>query len=177
MVESSYRLGSVAVVDFMGHSKILHAGLTSGFTSHFAYYPNDDLTVVVLANASGVSPHPAHIEAELARIALGLTPADTSPRSIESDSIEEFTGDYHFRPALFFGTDRFGLVSRDGGLAFQFGPANPDAPAIPLIYTGNDIFISVMDSEHVFSFVRDEAGTVTALQLNFYSIPFFGVRQ
>ncbi|MBA3069253.1 MAG: beta-lactamase family protein [Hyphomonas sp.] len=176
-LESFYRLGSVALLSFEGRRKVSHAGLTAGFTSHFGYYPDDDLVVVVLANGSGVSPHPAHIEAELARIALGLPQPSISAEPIDEVLAGDFSGDYKLAPAMFFGTDVFGFVVRDGGLAFQFGPSSASDPAIPLVYIGEDVFVSAADSEHVFSFRRNEAGDVVSLDLEFYGMPFSGAHQ
>ncbi|MDP1737983.1 MAG: serine hydrolase domain-containing protein [Caulobacter sp.] len=175
--EVFYRLGSVAVLDMAGHKKVGHAGLTAGFTSYFAYYPDDDLTIVVLSNATGVAPHPAHLEAELARIVLNLPAPAILDRPIDPQAAQTFAGNYAMGPFTFFGTDVFSFSARDGGLYFQFSPPDPDAPAIRLLQQGNDEFVSEADSEHVFIFRRNDAGRVTGFDLSFYGMPFRGLRQ
>lgn len=175
--DSFYRLGSVAVLDMAGRQKVGHAGLTAGFTSYFAYYPADDLTIVVLSNATGVAPHPANLEAALARIVLGLPTPPIADRPIDAQAAGEFAGEYAMQPLSFFGTDIFSLSARGDGLYFQFGPADPAGPAIRLQDQGNDEFVSTADSEHVFRFRRNAAGVVTSFDLSFYGMPFHGLRQ
>lgn len=175
--EVFYRLGSVAVLDLAGHRKVGHAGLTAGFTSYFAYYPDDDLTIVVLSNATGVAPHPAHLEAELARIALGLSAPVVRDETLDARVVQDFAGDFVMTPYSFFGTDVFGFSARADGLYFQFGPADPKVPAIRLLSQGGDAFVSSADSEHVYRFRRNAAGRVTGFDLSFYGMPFQGLRQ
>ncbi|MDO9222762.1 MAG: serine hydrolase domain-containing protein [Caulobacter sp.] len=175
--EVFYRLGSVAVLDMAGHEKVGHAGLTAGFTSYFAYYPDDDLTIVVLSNATGVAPHPAHLEAELARIVLGLAPPAIADLPIDAAAAQDFADDYTMTPFSFFGTDVFSFSARGDGLYFQFGPADPKAPAIKLLRQEGDEFVSAADSEHVFRFRRNSAGRVIGFDLSFYGMPFHGLRQ
>lgn len=172
-----YRLGSVAILDLAGHRKVVHAGLTAGFTSHFAYYPDKDLMIVVLSNATGVAPHPANLEAALARIALGLPTPAIVDRAIGAQAARDFAGEYAMQPYSFFGTGVFSVSDRSDGLYFQFGPADPEGPAIRLLDQGNDTFISAADSEHVFRFRRNAAGTVTSFDLGFYGMPFRGLRK
>lgn len=172
-----YRLGSVAVLDMAGHTKVGHAGLTAGFTSYFAYYPDDDLTIVVLSNATGVPPHPAHLEAELARLVLDLPMPVIADLPTAAQPAREFAGDYAMIPYSFFGTDVFSVSAREDGLYFQFGPADPKAPAIKLLRQGGDEFVSAADSEHVFHFRRSASGQVTGFDLSFYGMPFRGIRQ
>ena len=39
-----------------GHRQIAHGGGINGFVTMLAYYPDDDLTVVVLSNTAGRHP-------------------------------------------------------------------------------------------------------------------------
>lgn len=52
-----------------GHREIVHGGSLPGFRAHMALYPDDGLTVIVLANADGARP--AEISRGIARIYLG----------------------------------------------------------------------------------------------------------
>jgi CubicO group peptidase (beta-lactamase class C family) len=56
-----------------GHKIISHGGGIEGFQTFLAYYPDDRLTVVVLANLTGSDPAPRALE--LATIAHDVTPA------------------------------------------------------------------------------------------------------
>jgi CubicO group peptidase (beta-lactamase class C family) len=62
-----YGLGT-GVLD--GHKTILHGGGINGFISQLAYYPDDDLSVVVLGNL-GAAPS-GRVAQLLARVVLGL---------------------------------------------------------------------------------------------------------
>jgi hypothetical protein len=84
-------------VDTVGsHRRIHHGGGINGFISELAYYPNDSLTVVVLANTS---PAPSDQIAEnVARFALGLPFRATPPRPedlpIAADEAKRLAGNY-----------------------------------------------------------------------------------
>lgn len=72
---ASYGYG-VWVGDLEGHRRIRHNGSTPGFSAQLEYYPDDDLSVVVLAN----SPSAVQGLAEnLVRAALGLAPGPPPP--------------------------------------------------------------------------------------------------
>ena len=60
----------LVIIDFQGHRKIAHRGGISGFSSALAYYPEDRLTIVVLANSDEVDP--TSMEGVIARIVLGI---------------------------------------------------------------------------------------------------------
>ena len=91
----SYGFGLSA--DTLGsHRRIHHGGGINGFISELAYYPNDSLTVVVLANTS---PAPSDQIAEnLARFALGMPFRTAPPRpedlAIAADEAKRLAGNY-----------------------------------------------------------------------------------
>jgi CubicO group peptidase (beta-lactamase class C family) len=175
--EVFYRLGSVGVLDFEGRTKIAHAGLTSGFTSYFAYYPDQDLTIVILTNTTGAARHPANLEAALARIVFGAPAPSMASQALSADEANEYAGSYRMNPFVFFGADTFGLGSRESGLVLQFGAYDPAAPGLPLVYQESDTFVSALDGEQVFRFRRDAVGRVIGFDLLFYAMPFRGERQ
>jgi len=59
--------------DLGGHRVVFHGGGINGFLTHLARYPDDDMTVVVLSNATSVNPGP--IGEKIARFALGIPAA------------------------------------------------------------------------------------------------------
>jgi CubicO group peptidase (beta-lactamase class C family) len=60
----------LVIIDFRGHRKIAHRGGISGFSSALAHYPDDDLTIVILANSDEVEP--PSLEGAIARMILGI---------------------------------------------------------------------------------------------------------
>src|SRR5712691_9593789 len=66
--KSDYAFG-LMVKTAGGHKRIAHGGGIEGFNTELAYYPDDRLTVVVLANVNGQAP--AEIATKLAGIAHG----------------------------------------------------------------------------------------------------------
>ena len=84
-------------VDTLGaHRTIHHGGGINGFISELAYYPNDSLTVVVLANTS---PAPSdQIANNIARFVFGMPFATTPPAPadlpITADEVRALTGSY-----------------------------------------------------------------------------------
>jgi CubicO group peptidase (beta-lactamase class C family) len=58
----------LAVRETNGHRRIAHGGGINGFVTMLAYYPDDDLTVVVLSNTPGA--HPGTMEQQIAEWAL-----------------------------------------------------------------------------------------------------------
>jgi hypothetical protein len=78
------------------HRSIHHGGGINGFISELAYYPDDSLTVVVLANTS---PAPsAAIANAIARTAFGMPPvgAPTPPADlpIPAEELTRLAGSY-----------------------------------------------------------------------------------
>lgn len=55
---------------YRGHRRIWHNGLVHGFESHVAHFPDDDLTIVVLINWSGLRDRATEIAEEVARAML-----------------------------------------------------------------------------------------------------------
>jgi D-alanyl-D-alanine carboxypeptidase len=91
----SYGFGLVA--DTLGsHRRIQHGGGINGFISSLAHYPNDSLTIVVLANTA---PAPSdQLADEIARVVFGM-PARTAPARpadlpIAADESARLAGNY-----------------------------------------------------------------------------------
>ena len=91
----SYGFGLVS--DTLGsHRRIQHGGGINGFISSLAHYPNDSLTIVVLANTA---PAPSdQLADDIARIVFGM-PARTAPARpvdlpIAADESARLAGNY-----------------------------------------------------------------------------------
>jgi CubicO group peptidase (beta-lactamase class C family) len=87
--EIRYAMG-LGVVNTAGRKVITHGGGINGFVSHAAYYPAEDLTVVVLFNTAG-SVNPQTTASEIADAVLGK--ATAAERKYDGD-LSAFAGSY-----------------------------------------------------------------------------------
>lgn len=145
-----YALGCLVLGDFEGHKKISHSGDIFGFAAHYAYYPKDDLTVVVLTNHQGAAFPPSTIERKIARAVLGLPPRQSQDLALNAADAKAFEGDYALD--LHFGASKIGFAYKDGKLAVTLGGLGSGGPTIPLRYQGNGRFLSPMNDEDSFVF-------------------------
>ncbi len=84
-----------------GHKVIDHGGGIEGFNTYLAYYPEDKLTVVALANLSGNAPE--QIVARLAAIAHGdkvELPSERKEITVAPKILERYVGTYELAPKI-----------------------------------------------------------------------------
>lgn len=141
--KDNYAFG-LAVHSADGHQVIDHSGGIQGFNTELAYYPDDQLTVVVLANVVGTVP--GEIAAKLAALGRGETVTLQSERkeiSIDAKTLQRYTGAYQLNPAAVM------LVTLDGNrLLTKLGnqqpvPIYPESPTM--------FFTKGIDAEIEFS--------------------------
>lgn len=152
-----YALGGLISSRFEGHRKFSHSGEIFGFHSDHAYYPDDDVTVVVLSNRMGLMPSPVSLEHKLARILFDAAAPSTSPVAMTPRDLQLFVGDYDLRPFL-FGPERYTIAVENGSLVVKIGGA--EAPGMPLVAVGKQRFVSSLDDEWVFDFDVPRRGQV-----------------
>jgi CubicO group peptidase (beta-lactamase class C family) len=104
----SYALG-IGVGTNHGHRVLYHAGGINGFDAMVTHYPDDDVSIVVLANADGELA--GDVEYRVARIVLGIPTPRVVP--VTATERERFVGRYQGR-----GGD-VSLVARDGALFLE----------------------------------------------------------
>jgi CubicO group peptidase (beta-lactamase class C family) len=101
-----------------GRKNISHGGGIEGFNTQLAYYPEDKLTVAVLANLNG--PAAGDIAAKLAAIAHGETVTLLSERkeiTVDSKVLTRYVGAYQMPgggPAMLIALDGNRLTSKLG---------------------------------------------------------------
>jgi CubicO group peptidase (beta-lactamase class C family) len=91
-----------------GHRKVSHGGGINGFRAQLAWYPDDALTVVVLANSGSANPGP--LESAIARAVLGIAERVVQEVPLSGDELKTYAGIYN--P----GRSPLAVVFRDGGL-------------------------------------------------------------
>ena len=142
------------------HRRISHGGGINGFITDLAFYPNDSLHVVVLANTS--PSNPGRLASQVARVALGL-PLLTPPVGITLAGAERarYVGSYTFTAPS---------GQKTAVRIFEQGPAllaqMTGQPPSPLIALGNHTFVLREDLEVRLTFVveGDRAVRLTLAQ-------------
>ena len=169
--ENVYSLGALIKSNFHGRTKLSHSGDIWGFTSNHAYYPDEDLTIAILANRQAESPAMPSLENKIARIVLGIEPPDVKNLDLEADELATYTGDYELHPFI-FGPPVYGFSIQGNQLAIQFGGTASGAPPIPLLAQGEGEFRASFDDEWVFRFAPDGA----RLEARYRDGTFFAAR-
>ena len=78
------------------HRKTGHGGGINGFLTELDYYPDDSLTVVVLANSE--SAKPSRLAEDIARVVLGVAAPVVKDVSLTTADIARVTGTYALGP-------------------------------------------------------------------------------
>lgn len=117
-----------------------HGGSWNGYESVLAYYPLEQLTVIVLGN-HGEQATVGRIADELARLALGLPPAHREAR-VDPAVFSRLVGRYRLAPDMMFS-----VTSKDGQLFAQLSGQRqlqiyPEA--------ANRYFFKAVDAQLVF---------------------------
>ncbi|MDX1384692.1 MAG: hypothetical protein R3190_13660, partial [Thermoanaerobaculia bacterium] len=87
----SYGFG-LQVGEMEGRRKISHGGGINGFRSQLAWYPDDDLAVVVLTNSGSASP--GTLESAIARAVLGIPERVVEEVPMSAEELETYAGIY-----------------------------------------------------------------------------------
>lgn len=156
--KSNYAFG--LMVETVGsHKRISHGGGIEGFNTELAYYPDDKLTVVVLANQNG--PEAGDIATKLAAVAHGETvtlPSERKEITLNSKALSRYVGAYQMPdggPVM--------LIALDGNqLTTKLG----QQPAFPIFPQSETLFfLKVVDAQ--IEFPKDD-GSGKASQLTLH---------
>ena len=108
--KEDYAFG-LGVVASNGHKRIAHDGGIQGFNTSMAYFPDDKLVVIVLANLNG--PFAGQIASQLSKVVHGEKVVLVSERkeiTVSEDILKQYVGTYELAPD-------FSLVMTNGGRA------------------------------------------------------------
>jgi CubicO group peptidase (beta-lactamase class C family) len=154
--KSDYAFG-LGVRTANGHKVIEHGGGIEGFNTFLAYYPEDKLTVVVLANLSGRAPE--DIAGKLAAVAHGesvVLPSERKEITVPSAILQKYVGTYELMP-------NFAVVmTLEGGQLMTQATGQGKLP----MYAESEtkFFLKVVDAE--VEFFKNDKGEVTHLILH-----------
>lgn len=154
--DNIYALGGLVVGEFEGHRKYAHAGDIWGFASNHAYYPDEDLTIVILTNRQAEAPSTSSFEQKIARVVFDIPQPEIRDLPLSDAAAERYAGDYDLHPFV-FGPPRYGFVAKDGKLHLSFGGTEAGGPLIPLLSQGDNRFRAPFDDEWLFEFRFDDA--------------------
>ena len=139
-----------------GHKKYAHGGGIEGFNTELAYYPDDHLAVIALANLNGAAP--GEIATKAATIELGGTvklPSERTQITLTPDQINAITGTYSIGP----GVD-MSVFTEEGKLMTQL----TGQPKFPLFSESPTLlFLKVVDAQ--LEFAKDVNGKATQVTL------------
>jgi|SRR5580658_9466007 len=154
--KNDYAFG-LAVHTVKGHKFIEHGGGIEGFNTDMAYYPEDELTIVVLANLNGDAPQA--IASKLAAVAHGenvVLPSERKEITVPPVILAKYVGTYELMP-------NFDIVMtlEDGQLMTQ---ATGQGKFPLFAESETKFFLKVVDAE--VEFFSNEKGDVTHLMLH-----------
>ena len=147
----------VSVRTVSGRKVIDHGGGIEGFNTFLAYYPEDKLTVVALANLNGDAP--AQIVKRLAAVAHGEKvelPSERKEITVAPNILEQYVGTYQLAPKIDM------MITLEGG---QLISQVSGQGKVPLFATSETKFFpKVVDAE--IEFGKDDKGAVAYLVLH-----------
>lgn len=154
--KEDYAFG-LGVTTSNGHKMISHNGGIEGFNTSMAYYPDDALVVVVLANLNGGAAD--DLNAKLAKVAHGekvVLPAERKEISVPQEILKRYIGTYELRP-----TFSLAITLENGQLMTQATNQQKN----PLFAESETMFfLKIVDAQ--VEFVKNEKGEVTGLVLH-----------
>jgi D-alanyl-D-alanine carboxypeptidase len=135
-----------------GHRFVFHNGSIDGFHSQLVTYPDDSLTIAIVANTE--APLPESLERQIARRLLRITETVVKDLPTPAELVARVAGNYHQGDAVI-------RVAPEGeGLTITL----PGAPATRLLYQGGEQFVPASRREVTVTF-RIEGTTATAIVL------------
>jgi CubicO group peptidase (beta-lactamase class C family) len=140
-----------------GHLQYEHGGGIEGFNTEMAYYPDDKLTVIALANLNGGAP--GDIAGKLAAVVHGekvVLQSDRKEIKVPHEILAKYVGSYELAPGIFI------AMSLDGDQLFTQLTGQPKFEVFA--ETGKDFFLKVVDAQ--LTFEMDGQGKVTDLVLH-----------
>jgi CubicO group peptidase (beta-lactamase class C family) len=161
-----YTLGCLVLGEFEGHRRIGHPGDIYGFSAQYSYYPDDDLTVVILTNTQDALFPPMTIEEDIVRVILGLPQPVIRDEPVPDELTSSLAGEYEVGE-MRFGFDRIAFEVKGGQLWMALGGVG--APAIPLRYQGASRFVSSVDHGQHIDFAASPGGETVSV--TFYGSP------
>lgn len=140
-----------------GHKRIEHGGGIQGFNAELVYWPDEQMTVVVLANLNGGAP--SDIAADLAATGHGekvTLPSERKEITLTPEQLKPFIGRYSLAPGINVDITLGGNQLQTQLTGQPKFPLFADSPA--------SFFLKVVEAEVRFD--KDASGKVTQLTIH-----------
>ncbi len=153
--KDSYAFG-LFISEAQGHKKYDHGGGIEGFNTELAYYPDDHLAIIALANLNGTAPNEIAVKA--ATLEFGGTvqlPSERTEITLNPEQINAIAGTYELAP----GVDLSVLID-DGKIMTQL----TGQPKLPIFAESPTLlFLKVVDAQLEFALGPDGKATQVTL--------------
>jgi len=160
--QQRYALGALVVSDFYGHRKWGHSGGITGFSSYHDYFPDDDITVVVLVNANGAPISPANLASKMERVIFSIPQPDQTKVEVSEKLLESYAGKYRMGHFRMMG-EYVCIVLEQGVLQLQVNDDIENPVLMALLPRSNQEFVLAEDDELRIRF-NTESAKVTGLE-------------
>ena len=147
--ELHYTLGCLFAGSLDGRRVYSHAGEVYGFYADSAYYPEEDITVIILTNRMGYLPNPPSLSRKISREVIGIKQPKYSPQPVTETDKAQLAGNYHYISRSFFQNDTATVSFADDMLIFRTGPTKEKMFPLPFFYSGNGRYIMAIDDEFI----------------------------
>ena len=152
----------------LGRQAIAHGGGIFGFTAHLIHYPEDGLSIAVLANERSVEAD--EVAEAVARAAFGMEGATDLP--LTAEEMARYAGTYIMRRGQ--DTAELRITIEDGRLRSQLGGSSGTV----LRHLGDHTFLPVVDPESRLIFeMSSEGGRAEGVTLKSPQIEVKGLRK
>jgi len=149
--KNKYGLGFF-IDSLYGKSYIRHSGGLLGFTSDFIYYPNEDVTIILLNNVGNYGSSLFPVAAGVASIVFGLPYTNWKQPvalDIEEATLKSYVGTYAFKE------DHKLIVTFENGKLFIRDTNPKDLLPKVQLYAESENMFYMKEAQLRFEFVRD----------------------
>jgi CubicO group peptidase (beta-lactamase class C family) len=154
--KNDYACG-LSIADVNGRKRIEHGGGIQGFNAELVYWPDEQMTVIVLANLNGSAA--SDIAADLAATVHGekvTLPSERKEITLTPEQLKPFVGRYSLSPQV--NAD----ITLEGN---QLRTQLTGQPKFPMFAESpNSFFLKVVEAE--VRFEKDASGKVTQLTIH-----------
>lgn len=152
----------IAIGTVRGRPVLEHNGGISGFATQFTYFPEQDVSVVVLANTDGGLPNPRALAHRLGALAIGDPYRTWQPRALTEREAQSLAGSYRI-------ADHSAHVLHAHGTRLTI--SRDDGPERALTASQGDVLYYTGDGTDYIHVARDAKGQPVALEFHADGMP------